>query len=79
MRAAVCAVAFAGLMGLAACASNNDDMAEADVGTSVNTAAAAPAPEPMPEAEPAPAPAPAPADTGTAADTGATTRAGERG
>ncbi len=77
MRAAVCAVAFAGLMGLAACASNNDDMAEADVGTSVNTAAAAPAPEPMPG--PAPAPAPAPADTGAASDTGPTTRAGERG
>lgn len=79
MRAAVCAAALAGLMGLAACASNNDDMAEADVGTSMNTAAAAPAPAPMPEPAPAPAPAySAPADTGAASDA-ATTRAGERG
>ncbi|MCR5876284.1 hypothetical protein LRS10_20305 [Phenylobacterium sp. J426] len=77
MRAAVSAVALAGMLGLAACASNNDRMAEADVGTSMNTSAAAPAYDPAPA--PAPAATPAPADTGSAADTTATTRAGERG
>ncbi len=75
MRIAACAIALTGLMGLAACASNNDDATYAEVGTSVNTAA--PAPAPM--AEPAPAPPPPPAYTGSASDTGATTRAGERG
>ena len=74
MRAAVCAFALAGLMGLGACASNNDEMA--DTGTIAPVAAAEPAPPPPPPAytpppPPEPAPPPPPVET--------TTRAGERG
>jgi hypothetical protein len=69
MRAAVSAIALAGLMGLGACASNNDEVA--DTGYVAPVAASEPAPPayvPPPEPEPAPPPPPA-----------AETRAGERG